>query len=58
MTKLIRLVQLSKYRDNYKTENEDCIGHIQKRMGNALRNYKSDCHGTPADGKLFVGHGD
>ena len=41
-----------KYGDNYKTEKQDCIGHIQKRMGNALRNYKSDCRGTPlSDGK-------
>ena len=45
-----------KYGDNYKAEKKDCIGHIQKRMGNALRNYKSDCRGTPlADGKTVGG---
>ena len=31
----------SKYGDQYPVEKEDCIGHIQKRLGSALRSYKN-----------------
>ena len=35
-----------KYGDAYQIVKEDCIAHIQKRMGAALRNYKNKCKGT------------
>ena len=35
----------AKYGDSYPIEKEDCIGHIQKRMGAALRSYKNNCRG-------------
>ena len=38
--------------DDYNIIKEDCIGHIQKRMGAALRNFKSECRGIKlSDGK-------
>ena len=44
--------------DGYPIEKEDCIGHIQKRMGAALRSYKNNCRGrTLADGKGVGGAG-
>ena len=47
-----------KYGDGYSIMKEDCIGHIQKRMGAALRNYKSECRGTKLpDGKTVGGAG-
>ena len=30
------------YGESYKIVKEDCIGHIQKRMGSNLRNYKKN----------------
>ena len=32
-----------KFGDEYSCVKEDCVGHVQKRMGSALRNYKSGC---------------
>ena len=49
---------LEKFGDQYPIIKEDCIGHIQKRMGAALRNYKSECRGSKlADGKTVGGAG-
>ena len=31
----------NKFQNNYSVKKEDCIGHTQKRMGSALRIYKS-----------------
>lgn len=31
---------VKEFGDKYPTEKEDCVGHIQKRMGKNLRNYK------------------
>lgn len=46
------------YGGRYKVIKEECIGHIQKRMGNALRNYKKDGKGKKlADGKTIGGKG-
>ena len=40
------------YGERYVVVKEDCVGHIQKRMGTALRKYKKDCKGKKlADGK-------
>ena len=34
-----------KYGGDYPIEKEDCIGHIQKRMGSALKIYKNKSRG-------------
>ena len=36
----------NKYGDEYQVRKEDCIGHIQKRMGNSPRKYKNNSKGT------------
>ena len=47
-----------KFGDQYKVTKEDCIGHIQKRMGSSLRNYKNKSKGVVlADGKSTGGAG-
>ena len=47
-----------KFGDGYNIIKEDCIGHLQKRMGAALRNFKSECRGTKlSDGKTVGGTG-
>ena len=44
--------------DDYSVTKEDCIGHIQKCMGAALRMYKSKNRGQKlSDGKTIVGKG-
>ena len=35
----------TKYGDEYQSEKEDCIDHIQKRMSSALRMYKNKFKG-------------
>ena len=46
-----------KYGD-YPLEKEDCVGHVQKRMGSALRSYKNGRRGTKlSDGKGVGGTG-
>ena len=48
----------SKYGDQYPVEKEDCIGHIQKRLGTALRTYKNKRRGAVlSDGKSTGGKG-
>jgi len=37
----VRDAVLDKFGEDYSIVKEDCIGHIQKRMGAALRNYKT-----------------
>ena len=45
-----------KYGDKYQVEKEECVGHIQKRLGAALRKYKKDKKGVKlADGKSVGG---
>ena len=47
-----------KYDDKYPVEKEDCIGHIQKRLGAALRSYKNKKRGVLlSDGKGVGGSG-
>ena len=47
-----------KFGDQYPLHKEDCIRHIQKRMGTALRNYKNKSKGSkPSDGKGVGGAG-
>ena len=44
-----------KFSDQYPLHKEDCIGHIQKRMGIALRNYKNKSKGSKLNGSKRVG---
>ena len=44
-----------KYGDKYPLEKEDCIGHIQKRMGTSLRSYKNKARGTKLKDGFGVG---
>ena len=47
-----------KHGDTYEIIKEDCIGHIQKRIGSALRSYKNRRRGTKlTNGKSTGGHG-
>ena len=47
-----------KFGDQYRVTKEDCIGHIQKRMGSALRTYKNNSKGRLlSDGKSVGGTG-
>ena len=47
-----------KFRDYYSVTKEDCIRHIQKRMGAALRIYRSRNRGRKLpDGKTIGGKG-
>ena len=47
-----------KFSDDYSVTKEDCIGHIQKRMGAALRMYKNKNRGRKlSDGKTIGGKG-
>ena len=41
------------FNENYVVENEECVGHIQKRLGTALREYKKKKKGV----KLLDGKG-
>ena len=44
-----------KFSDQYPLHKEDCIGHIQKRMETALRNYKNKSKGSKLNGSKRVG---
>lgn len=45
-------------KDVYCVEKEECVGHVQKRMGSALRTFKKDHKGRKlADGKTVGGKG-
>ena len=48
---LVEFVRLSKkiYGNDYLVLKEDCVGHIQKRMGSYLRKYKRDVKGKLSD---------
>ena len=49
---------LKMYGERYKMVKEECIGHIQKRMGNALRTLKKDYKGRKlSDCKTVGGKG-
>ena len=38
-------------------EKLDCVGHIQKRVGNCLRNFRNTMKNLLADGKTLKGRG-
>ena len=44
-----------KYGSRYDVKKEECLGHIQKRMGNALRNLTRDMKGKKLDDGKTVG---
>eukprot|EP00112_Aurelia_sp_Birch-Aquarium-sp1_P021080 Seg5580.2 transcript_id=Seg5580.2/GoldUCD/mRNA.D3Y31 product="hypothetical protein" protein_id=Seg5580.2/GoldUCD/D3Y31 len=47
-----------KFDDSYTVTKEECVGHVQKRMGAALTKYKQDMKGTKLlDGKGVGGAG-
>ena len=47
-----------KYGEHYPLQKEDCIGHVQKRMGAALISFKNKKRGSVlSDGKGFGGSG-
>ena len=47
-----------KYGDQYCVTKEECVGHVQKRLGTALRKYKKDMKGRKlSDGKTVGGKG-
>ena len=47
-----------KYGDDYVVTKEECVGHVQKRLGTALRKYKADKKGKKlSDGKGVGGRG-
>ena len=48
----------NKFQNDYPAKKEDCIGHVQKKMGSALRIYKNKCRGSKLpDGKTVGGRG-
>jgi len=52
------MVTVEALKDLYCVEKEECVGHVQKRMGSALRNYTQDNKGKKlADGKPVGGKG-
>ena len=54
---MIKTVE-EKFVDQYSLHKEDCIGHIQKRMGATLHNYKNKSKGSKlSDGKGIGGTG-
>lgn len=54
----VREAMAAKYGDKYTVVKEECVGHVQKRMGTALRKYKKDMKGRKlADGKGVGGKG-
>ena len=54
----VREAMVAKYGDNYTIVKEECVGHVQKRTGTALRKYKKNMKGRKlADGKGVGGKG-
>ena len=47
----------NKFQNEYPVKKEDCIGHIQKRMGSALRMNKNKCRGSKVSDGKTVGCG-
>ncbi|CAH3114455.1 unnamed protein product, partial [Pocillopora meandrina] len=48
----------AKFGDKYPVVKEECVGHVQKRMGTALRKFKKEMKGRKlADGKGVAGKG-
>jgi hypothetical protein len=54
----VRDAMFQKYGDEYIVTKEECVGHVQKRLGTALRKYKADKKGKKlSDGKGVGGRG-
>ena len=54
----VKEAMAAKYGETYSVVKEECVGHVQKRMGTALRKYKKDMKGRKlADGKGVGGAG-
>ena len=45
----------NKFRNDYPVKKEDCIGHVQKRVGSTLRTYKNKCRESKLPGGKIVG---
>ena len=52
---MVAQVLKEKYSDQYVVVKEDCIGHIQKRMGSNLRKYKTEKKAKKLDDGQTVG---
>lgn len=54
----VREAVISKFGESYQIVKEECVGHVQKRIGTALRKYKKDMKGKKLeDGKGVGGKG-
>ena len=54
----VRDAMQKEFGDRYVIQKEECVGHVQKRLGTALRKYKKDRRGQKlADGKGVGGKG-
>ena len=54
----VKDAMFQKYGDEYLVIKEECVGHVQKRLGTALRKYKADRKGKKlSDGKGVGGRG-
>ena len=54
----VKVACYEKFGDVYTVQKEECVGHIQKRMGSALREYKRKMHSIKLkDGKGVGGSG-
>ena len=54
----VREAMTAKFGDKYPVVKEECVGHVQKRMGTALRKFKKEMKGRKlADGKGVAGKG-
>ena len=45
----------AKYGDAYEVTKEECVGHVQKRLGTALRKYNNDMKGKKLSDNKGVG---
>ena len=46
---------IEKFGIDYKCDNEDCVGHVQKRVGAPLPNFKSNCRDAKLSDSKTVG---
>ena len=54
----VKDAMIEKYGDDYVVQKEECVGHVQKRLGTALRQYKNNKKGQKlSDGKGVSGRG-
>ena len=54
----VKDAMMEKYGDDYVVQKEECVGHVQKRLGTALRQYKNNKKGQKlSDGKGVSGRG-